>query len=123
MEAAKDSRQLACCESKIRTDLVLLTKVTGFQKRSYIPSARAISSGSQSYSPTTHSREQLFSACNASLVRLQTDFIDVFLLHWPDRYVPMYNSTVYNTSRVRDDSVEFDEIVSTMGALVDLGKI
>lgn len=34
-------------------------------------------------------------ACEAELRRLRTDYIDLFYLHWPDRYVPAFGTHRY----------------------------
>jgi aryl-alcohol dehydrogenase-like predicted oxidoreductase len=36
-------------------------------------------------------RASLVSQCEASLKRMGTDYIDVYMLHWPARYTPQSN--------------------------------
>ena len=38
----------------------------------------------------------LFGLFSPSLRRLQTEYIDLYQLHWPDRYVPIFGFTEYN---------------------------
>ncbi len=46
------------------------------------------------------SRQHIVAACEASLKRLQTDFIDLYQVHWPDRKTP-----IEETLRALDDLV------------------
>lgn len=66
--------------------------------------------------------------CEASLRRLQTDYIDVFLLHWPARYSPQSNwgqSLMYHrdVEKYYQNSASFADIVEGMGKLIKEGKI
>jgi len=66
--------------------------------------------------------------CEASLRRLGTDYLDVYLLHWPARYTPQsnwgqsleYKQDIEAYSRGR---ASFDEVAQAMGKLVTQGKI
>jgi len=40
-------------------------------------------------------RKSIIQACDAELRRLQTDYIDLFQIHWPDRYVPSFGDYQY----------------------------
>ena len=62
-------------------------------------------------------REQILQACAASLRRLQTDYIDLYLIHWPSRYAPIFGSRRYRPEMERD-AASFEEQVLAMGELI-----
>lgn len=66
--------------------------------------------------------EQINAAVDASLKRLNTDYIDLYQIHWPDRYVPMFGATSYDLAQQRD-STPIIEQLQTLTALVQAGKI
>jgi aryl-alcohol dehydrogenase-like predicted oxidoreductase len=41
-------------------------------------------------------RVHVEAALNDSLKRLKTDYIDLYQIHWPDRYVPLFGSPDYD---------------------------
>ena len=67
-------------------------------------------------------RSSLRSALEASLRRLNTDFVDLYQLHWPERNTPMFGSYLYDLEQER----EFTPICETLEALAELvaeGKV
>ncbi|GKE06956.1 aldo-keto reductase [Tanacetum coccineum] len=72
--------------------------------------------------PTSLDGRNIQEAIDNSLLRAQTDYIDLYQLHWPDRYVPMFGETDYDPAR-QYSSVSFDEQLATLGKAVDAGKI
>jgi aryl-alcohol dehydrogenase-like predicted oxidoreductase len=67
-------------------------------------------------------REQVNAAIDASLRRLQTDYVDLYQIHWPDRYVPMFGATGYDIAQERD-SVPVAEQLQVLAELVKAGKV
>ena len=45
--------------------------------------------------------------------RLQTSYIDLYQLHWPSRYIPIFGKKQFNPDIVRE-YVTFDEQVRSM---------
>jgi len=112
----------------IRDKVYVATKVMGYSKTSHIPSGRDpaaqyTAANSDKKAEARLDAENIQSAVDASLARLQTSYIDVYQLHWPDRYVPCFGSTVYNYSRYRQDSVPFEETLKGLKKILDQGKI
>jgi aryl-alcohol dehydrogenase (NADP+) len=67
-------------------------------------------------------RANVEQAVHDSLKRLQTDYIDLYQIHWPDRYVPLFGQTVYDPEQVRE-TVPIAEQLSIFADLIHAGKI
>ena len=61
----------------------------------------------------------ILAACDASLKRLQTEVIDLYQLHWPNRHVPMFGGLFFDPSK---DSSEVESIHAQLNALSQLVK-
>ncbi|KAK9678048.1 hypothetical protein RND81_11G184600 [Saponaria officinalis] len=61
-------------------------------------------------------------AIDKSLMRLQTDYIDLYQIHWPDRYVPMFGETDYDPAR-QYSSNPIEDQLHALSRAVDAGKI
>lgn len=91
-----------------RDDIILATKVVG---RSPMPWFR------DDGSTTEINRAQMLEAVDKSLKRLQTDYIDLYQLHWPDRPIQLFGGLNY-----RHMSDEFNRIEDILGVLADIQK-
>ncbi|PIV15079.1 MAG: aldo/keto reductase [Gallionellales bacterium CG03_land_8_20_14_0_80_55_15] len=67
-------------------------------------------------------REHLHAAIHGSLQRLQTDYLDLYQIHWPDRYVPVFGASSYDVAQERD-STPIIEQLQALAELVAAGKI
>ncbi|PIN13411.1 hypothetical protein CDL12_13967 [Handroanthus impetiginosus] len=95
-----------------RDRVVLATKVSG-------PSGQMtwIRNG-----PESLDARNIAEALDKSLLRLQTDYIDLYQLHWPDRYVPMFGEAEYDTTRAFS-AVSFEEQFTALDKAIGAGKI
>ncbi|TJZ67973.1 aldo/keto reductase [Chitiniphilus eburneus] len=67
--------------------------------------------------------EQIVAACEASLTRLRTDYLDLYQLHWPARHVPMFGETYFDPSREPDMVPSVYEQLEALDQLVRAGKV
>jgi aryl-alcohol dehydrogenase-like predicted oxidoreductase len=95
-----------------RSDIVLATKAAGPN-----PNQTWIRGGRQDLDAAN-----LRTALEDSLRRLQTDYVDLYQLHWPSRNVPIFGSNTFDPSRERE-SVPIEETLAALGDLIKEGKI
>ncbi|MCQ1573059.1 aldo/keto reductase [Neorhizobium galegae] len=96
-----------------RKDLILATKIAG-SGRPHIREGRDIESAT------------IRQAVDASLKRLQTDYLDLYQIHWPNRGTFHFrNSWTFDVSKQDRDkaAAEIAEILETLGELVKEGKL
>ncbi|PLZ90204.1 NADP(H)-dependent aldo-keto reductase [Fischerella muscicola CCMEE 5323] len=67
-------------------------------------------------------RDNIKQAVDDSLKRLQTDYIDLYQIHWPDRYVPTFGQTEYNPQFERE-TVSIAEQLEAFADVIKAGKI
>ena len=110
-----------------RKQIVLATKVAGYSMaRGYIVDVRRKTLGKEAGESvaTRLSKDQIFEACDASLKRLQTEYIDLYQLHWPERYTPNFGALGYKRASERgEDVIEVEEQVAAIGSLIKSGKV
>ena len=61
-------------------------------------------------------------SCENSLKRLQTDVIDLYQIHWPERHVPAFGSIYYDPSKERS-ATSIHAQLETLSGLVKAGKL
>ncbi|KAM0928952.1 hypothetical protein ACQ4PT_001919 [Festuca glaucescens] len=71
--------------------------------------------------PVALDSRNITEAIDSSLRRLGVDYIDLYQIHWPDRYVPMFGETDYDLS-CQYASVLMEEQLEALGKGIDAGK-
>ena len=61
-------------------------------------------------------------SCEASLRRLQTDVIDLYQIHWPERHVPSFGTIYYDPAK-ETSATPIREQLEALAALVKAGKV
>ncbi|MCE8042834.1 NADP(H)-dependent aldo-keto reductase [Halomonas daqingensis] len=92
-----------------RDDVIIATKVTG-------PGLEHIRGGPRL------NREHIHQAIDASLERLQTDYVDLYQLHWPERSTNYFGRLGYEHDE-EENAVSLEETLGVLKELVDAGKV
>jgi aryl-alcohol dehydrogenase-like predicted oxidoreductase len=65
---------------------------------------------------------QIVAACEGSLKRLQTDVIDLYQIHWPNRNAPIFGGLYFDPSKDQPQTPIHDQLEALAG-LVKAGKV
>ncbi|KWT99892.1 aldo/keto reductase [Vibrio toranzoniae] len=103
------------CNPQRRQELIIASKIAG-------PGLPWVRDGG----PITG--EAVIEAVDASLKRLQTDYIDLYQLHWPNRTTPHFGKHTPNHIRFSDidrkqHETEMLEILQALASCIKAGKI
>jgi aryl-alcohol dehydrogenase-like predicted oxidoreductase len=96
----------------VRRQVVLATKVAGPSRG--MPWVRG---GAANLTPA-----DIHAACDASLKRLQTDHIDLYQIHWPNRNAPSFGSIYFEPERDAEYTSIHDQL-DAFAALIKAGKV
>ncbi len=94
---------------KKRDDVVLASKVSG-------PGMSYLRGGSRL------TRQQILAAVDDSLQRLQTDYLDLYQTHWPDRNTNFFGKVNY-AHKDDEQATPLEETLATLAELKTAGKI
>src|SRR5690606_22928819 len=62
-------------------------------------------------------------SCEGSLKRLQTDYIDLYQIHWPARPVPAFGQRYFDREKINPEQSTIEEQLRALDQLVREGKI
>ena len=97
-------------ERNNREEIILATKISG-------PGLSWIRGGGNQFD-----KKNLNEAVNGSLKRLQTDYIDLYQLHWPERKSNYFGKLGYE-HKDDNDWNGFEEILDCLNEIIKSGKI
>ena len=95
-----------------RDKVILATKIAGRSPMSWTRDNQSI---------TRHTAEQIDEAVEKSLKRLQTYYIDLYQLHWPDRAIRVFGGMTYQDYAY--DYEPFEAILENLDRHVQKGNI
>ena len=94
-----------------RASLVIASKIAGPGRREWIRNGES-----------NINKKTVPWAIDDSLKRLQTDHIDLYQIHWPERYVPAFGAWQYDPAKEREATPILAQI-EAMAAAIKAGKI
>ena len=98
-------------KSKKREKIILATKMVG-------PGVEWIRNGGGNYT-----EENIAIAIEGSLKRLQTDYIDLYQLHWPERNTNYFGKRNYEHDSDEGKWNDLESVLKALKKFVDQGKI
>lgn len=66
--------------------------------------------------------KDIIASCEGSLRRLQTDVIDLYQIHWPERHVPMFGQLYYDPAKETSQTPILEQL-QALDTLVRQGKV
>jgi len=66
--------------------------------------------------------QDILNSCDASLKRLQTDVIDLYQIHWPERHVPAFGMMYFDPAKAAIETAIHEQL-EAMAKLVKAGKL
>uniref|UniRef100_A0A803KSY2 NADP-dependent oxidoreductase domain-containing protein n=1 Tax=Chenopodium quinoa TaxID=63459 RepID=A0A803KSY2_CHEQI len=101
-------------KSQPRDKVIIATKVCGYSERSgYIRDNAEV---------LRVDAANIKESVEKSLKRLNTDYIDLLQIHWPDRYAPLFGEFLYDYNKWRE-GVPFEEQLKALQEVIDEGKV
>ena len=98
-------------EKKNREQVILASKISG-------PGLSWVRNGGPQYS-----EQNIKKAIEDSLKRLQTDYIDLYQLHWPERKTNFFGRLNYKHQENEDSWNDFEKILIILEKFIKQGKI
>jgi aryl-alcohol dehydrogenase-like predicted oxidoreductase len=95
-----------------RSKVVLATKIAGRSQMNWFRKSGTL---------PRQTRAQINEAIDASLRRLQTDHVDLYQLHWPDRPMQVFGGLGY--THTEGEAEPIGDILAALGDLVTAGKV
>ena len=68
-------------------------------------------------------KKNMNAAIDASLQRLQTNYIDLYQLHWPERKVPKFGKLDFEYDPNDNEWTQIEEVLDNLNNLIKSGKI
>lgn len=101
-------------KKRSRKEAIIASKVAGFSTMNFLR---------KDFSETRLNKEQMTKALEGSLKRLDTDYIDVYYLHWPDRKIGLFADSFGYEHHIDPSAITIEETLSALDDFVKSGKV